>query len=144
MSDHHHHYNNGGSGFLNGFLLGLVAGAGIVFLLGTKRGKELVDEFSEKGLSALDDIEETFAEIEEDTGQTPSLPPSPSSPHPTPDAASSPSPSSTPSETRNPQLANATSSTNGNGGVASQSGLHHIETLQAQGRRLFHGIPKRR
>ncbi|MBI2036302.1 YtxH domain-containing protein [Candidatus Microgenomates bacterium] len=68
MSDHHHH--NNGSGFLNGLLLGALVGAGLVFFLGTKRGKELADEIKEKGLSVFDDFEDVFSEIEEDAPQT--------------------------------------------------------------------------
>ncbi len=112
MSDHHHH--NNGSGFLNGLVLGAILGAGLVFFLGTKRGKELAEEVKEKGLSVFDDFEEVFSEIEEDA--PPTVPPP---------AAETPQ----------------SSTTNGNGSSQPPS---YIEALQAQGRRFFHGIPKRR
>lgn len=114
MSDHHHH--NSGSGFLNGLVLGALVGAGLVFFLGTKRGKELTEEIKEKGLSVFDDFEEVFSEIEEDAAPPPQQTPTP------------------------PPPAQATSG-NGNGSSQPPS---YIEALQAQGRRFFHGIPKRR
>lgn len=120
MNDHHHH--DSGSGFLNGLILGAVIGAGIALLLGTKKGKELANEASEKGLSLLDNFEETFAEIEEDT----QLPASTSQ--------ESHAPLPEPIEEEKP-------TTNGNGNGSSHP---HIEALQTQGRHLFHGIPKRR
>ncbi|MFH1832697.1 MAG: YtxH domain-containing protein [Candidatus Levyibacteriota bacterium] len=45
MNDNH---QSGGS--FNSFLLGLIIGGGAVFLLGTKRGKELVKTITEGGL----------------------------------------------------------------------------------------------
>lgn len=112
MSDHHHH--NGSSGFLNGLVLGALVGAGLVFFLSTKRGKELTEEIKEKGLSVFDDFEEVFSEIEEDAPQT--------APPPTAETPQS-------------------SPTNGN---TSPQPSSYIEALQAQGRRFFHGIPKRK
>ena len=132
MSDHHH-YNSSGGGFLNGFLLGALIGAGLVFFLGTKRGKELAKEISDKGLSALEDAEDVFEEIEQDSGDgSPSLPPESSFPS---------SSTGTPGDEVPPTT---TSLTNGNGnGNGGSHPPEHIQTLQAHGRRLFHGIPKR-
>jgi len=61
--------NNGGNKFLNGFLLGALIGAGAVFLLSSKKGKQLLKTLSEEG---LDDISNFLREedmIEEDFGQ---------------------------------------------------------------------------
>ena len=123
MSDHHHH--DSGSGFLNGLILGAVIGAGIALLLGTKKGKELADEMSQKGLSLLDNFEDTFAEIEEDA-QLPASASSQDAPSPLPKSMEEDKPAS---------------NGNGNGNGSSHP---HIEALQTQGRRLFHGIPKRK
>ena len=63
MSDNHNHHNNG---FGNGFLLAMAIGAGLVFLFGTKRGQELVDEVTEKGSALLDEIIDLLGETEEE------------------------------------------------------------------------------
>lgn len=42
--------------FFSGFLVGLLAGAFIVFLLGTKKGKKLLKTFSEEGLGNVSSI----------------------------------------------------------------------------------------
>jgi hypothetical protein len=39
--------------FSNGFLLGLIIGGGLVFLLGTKTGKAILKTVSEEGLEGL-------------------------------------------------------------------------------------------
>lgn len=135
MSDHHHHDNS--SGFLNGLILGAIIGAGVAFFLGSKKGEELAHEISQKGLSLLDDFGDTFEEIEEDDQV------------PTPAQISSMTkPISQPAETQKhttdaiPTETNGNGHTNGNGN--NPSDFSHIETLQTQGRRLFHGIPKKR
>jgi gas vesicle protein len=119
MSDHYHHDNQGS--FLNGLILGAIIGVGVAFFLSTKKGKELANEISEKGLSLLDDVEDTVAEVEEEMQETtsPILPP-------------------TISAANEPEEKPA-SEGNGDG-----SPYVHIEALQTQGRRLFHGIPKRK
>lgn len=59
--------NNGNSGkFINGFLLGALIGAGAVFLLGTKKGKEIIKKFSEEGLGNITDILEQADEFDEE------------------------------------------------------------------------------
>lgn len=45
----------------NGFLLGMIVGGSLVFLLGTKKGRKILKNLSENGLEALEgilDIEE--------------------------------------------------------------------------------------
>ena len=60
--------NKNSSNFLNGFLLGALIGAGAVFLLGTKKGKQLLKSLSEDGLESITDIldQSSFAEAMED------------------------------------------------------------------------------
>ena len=60
-----------GGGFLAGFFWGVVIGAALVFLLGTKKGKRLLKVISEEGLElselfGADEVEE-FEEKVEDT-----------------------------------------------------------------------------
>lgn len=54
--------------FSNGFILGLIIGGGLVFLLGTKTGKNILKIISEEGfeglLTLLEDYE--LADVEED------------------------------------------------------------------------------
>lgn len=54
--DKHEHHNGGGFG--NGFLLGLIIGAAIVFFLFTKRGKELLHKITEEGIEGIDEFKE--------------------------------------------------------------------------------------
>lgn len=60
--------NSGNSGqgkFFNGFLLGLLIGAAIVFLLGTKKGKRILKSLSEGGADKISNIlEEVESEDE--------------------------------------------------------------------------------
>src|SRR3989344_2377451 len=70
MSEYHQYHNNSGPGFTSGVLLGTLIGAGIIFLMGTKQGKEITQELKEKGLSLVDDFDELLNELEEDTQQT--------------------------------------------------------------------------
>lgn len=60
--------NNNDSKFSNGFLLGLIIGAGIVFLLGTKTGKNLLKIISEQGLDGLASLLEEYdlSDLEEE------------------------------------------------------------------------------
>ena len=46
---------SGQGNFFNGFLLGLLVGGFIVFLLGTKKGKRILKEISENGLDNISD-----------------------------------------------------------------------------------------
>jgi hypothetical protein len=56
--------------FSNGLLLGLIIGGGAVFLLGTKKGKKLLREFSESGMEGLNDILEEI-DLEENFEKDP-------------------------------------------------------------------------
>jgi len=49
--------NKNHNGFGNGFLLGLIIGVIATLLLTTKRGREILREFTEKGLDKVSDIE---------------------------------------------------------------------------------------
>lgn len=57
-----------GGGFSNGFMLGLIVGAALVFLLGTKTGKNLLKTISEEGVEGINELLEEYdiASIEED------------------------------------------------------------------------------
>jgi|SRR5581483_2995420 len=63
MSEHHKHHD---SGFMNGVVLGILIGAALFFLVGTKRGKKLWELLKDSGLSVLGDIEELFNEFDDD------------------------------------------------------------------------------
>lgn len=64
MNDHNHHDHHS-SGFSNGFVLGGVIGAGIVFLLGTDKGKRILKTLTENGIEGLKDIlDEDFLDEE--------------------------------------------------------------------------------
>ncbi len=58
-----HHHADSNSGFINGFLWGIVIGGCIVFLLGTKKGKKLLKLITEEGLDSLASIEEAVEEM---------------------------------------------------------------------------------
>jgi len=45
-----------GNNFFSGFLLGALIGAGIVFLLGTKKGKKILKAISEEGAGNISNI----------------------------------------------------------------------------------------
>lgn len=123
MSDHQH--NNG---FFNGFLFGVLIGAGLVFLLGTKRGKELIDDISEVGSSFLDDFIELFDGIEEDA----------------PDEIQEPEVSEIPAAAAHLPLVEPPPPTQQLDDSPSPTPLY-VSTLQkTASRRLFHGIPKKR
>ena len=76
MDKNEHH----SSGFGNGFLLGLIVGAALVFFLFTKRGKQLLKIISEEGLAGVEefkgmlDMEEADEEYEEMPVRAPSRP----------------------------------------------------------------------
>jgi len=52
--------------FLDGFVLGAVIGGAAVFLLGTKKGREVLSIVKEEGLSRFGKFEDMFHEYEED------------------------------------------------------------------------------
>jgi len=55
MDKHDHHH---GGGFGNGFLLGLIVGAALVFFLFTEKGKKLLKIISEEGLAGVEEFKE--------------------------------------------------------------------------------------
>jgi hypothetical protein len=59
---------NHNSHFSSGFLIGLIIGAGIVFLLGTRTGKNLLKILSDQGIEGLVNLldEYDFSDLEED------------------------------------------------------------------------------
>ncbi|MCL4418888.1 hypothetical protein M1146_02165 [Patescibacteria group bacterium] len=48
--------NNSGNRFFDGFLWGAIIGGGLVFLLGTKKGKKLLKTVTEEGVEGLSEI----------------------------------------------------------------------------------------
>ena len=66
MNNHHDH---GGSGFFNGFLLGAIIGAAVVFFLFTEKGKKLLNTILEEGSEGFgqlqDILDEEFEEEDE-------------------------------------------------------------------------------
>lgn len=58
-----------GSNFFSGFLIGVLVGAAVVFLLGTKKGKKLLKAISEDG------IEDIYNLLDEANQPTPALRP---------------------------------------------------------------------
>ena len=61
--------NNHGNKFFDGFLWGAIIGGGLVFLLGTKKGKKILKMIAEEGAEGLSDILEAQmdeADLEED------------------------------------------------------------------------------
>lgn len=56
--------SSGQGKFFNGFLLGLLVGAAVVFLLGTKKGKKLLKAISEEGIDNISNILEEAEKTE--------------------------------------------------------------------------------
>lgn len=59
--------NHNGPGFMAGFMWGIILGGGAAFLLGTKRGKNILKALSEGGLELSEFLEEIEEEPEEKT-----------------------------------------------------------------------------
>ena len=53
-----------GNKFVNGFLLGALVGAGVVFFLGTEKGKKLLKAISEEGAENISSILEAAQKFE--------------------------------------------------------------------------------
>lgn len=50
--------------FMVGFLVGGLVGAGVIFLLGTKEGKKVAKDISNKGKKAVDDLHDKIEDLE--------------------------------------------------------------------------------
>lgn len=61
MEKQHHHDHQGG-GFMNGFLLGAIIGAAVVFFLFTEKGKKLLKTISEEGIEGFADLKDLVQE----------------------------------------------------------------------------------
>lgn len=58
--------NNSNGSFVNGFLWGAIIGAGVVFLLGTEKGKKLLKTIKEEGLEGVSGLSELVEEYSGD------------------------------------------------------------------------------
>ncbi len=58
--------NHKGPGFMNGLFLGIIIGAAIVFLIGTKKGKKILKMLTESGIEGVSDLEEMLSEQEDE------------------------------------------------------------------------------
>lgn len=58
--------NHNSNGFGNGFLLGCIVGAAVVFVLFTKKGKKLLKALTEEGIEGISGLEEFFVTGEEE------------------------------------------------------------------------------
>src|SRR5882762_8460619 len=67
MDKHHKHHDHAhsGGGFSNGFLLGSLIGGGLVFLLGTKKGKEVLKTLTENGFEGVSELKDLLNEEED-------------------------------------------------------------------------------
>jgi gas vesicle protein len=54
--------NHRGPSFMNGFFLGIIIGAAIVFLIGTKKGKKVLKLLTESGIEGVSDLQEMLSE----------------------------------------------------------------------------------
>src|SRR5947209_2623694 len=59
----YHHHNNGN--FSNGFLLGALVGGGLVFLLGTQKGKQVLKMLTENGIEGVSELRDLLNEDED-------------------------------------------------------------------------------
>ena len=68
MDKEHHKYHNHsqGGGFSNGFLLGAIVGSGLVFLLGTKKGKQVLKTLMENGFEGVSELQDLLNDDEDD------------------------------------------------------------------------------
>ncbi len=63
-----------GGKFLPGFLFGTILGGGIVYLLGTKKGKKILQTITEEGLEGISTIEDLVEEVAEEYDEPEVLP----------------------------------------------------------------------
>lgn len=57
---------NSGGKFMNGLIWGALIGAGLVFLLGTKKGKKLLRYLTEEGLEGASALSDLIEEVEDE------------------------------------------------------------------------------
>lgn len=58
-------HNHGGGG--NGFLFGVIVGAALVFLLATKKGKQILKALTEGGFEGVSELSELLSDAEDDS-----------------------------------------------------------------------------
>lgn len=63
MDKNNNHHSGGG--FMNGFFLGVIVGAAIVFLLATKKGKQILKTLTENGFEGMSELTDMLEEDEE-------------------------------------------------------------------------------
>lgn len=73
MENNHNHQS---SGFMNGLMLGIIIGAALVFFLGTKKGRQLLQTITDEGLEDIGELkallnDEMDAEEEEAATEIP-------------------------------------------------------------------------
>lgn len=61
MTTENNHQHNGG--FFNGFVMGALIGALLVYLLGTRRGKKILDSLMDEGLDSVEGLEDALGEF---------------------------------------------------------------------------------
>lgn len=62
MNNHEKHHEGGGGKFFNGFLFGALIGAGAVYLLGTEKGKKILNTITEYGLEGITEVDDMLEE----------------------------------------------------------------------------------
>ena len=58
--------NQKGNTFFNGFLWGALLGAGVVFLVGTKKGKKLLEVLTKEGLEGVSQLGDMIDNLSEE------------------------------------------------------------------------------
>lgn len=64
MSKEQTQHQNGSGGFINGLVLGVIIGAGLVFLFCTKRGKQVLKAITENGVESFSDLTDILQNTE--------------------------------------------------------------------------------
>lgn len=86
--------NSHNGGFFSGFLWGAIIGGGVVFLLGTKKGKKLLKTITEEGLSGIAELEDFIEDEAEENNEPVSQKPKPeTNGHVAPSVSETPPPS---------------------------------------------------
>lgn len=62
MDKEQKHHHSGSGGFSNGFLLGAIVGGGLVFLVGTKKGKQVLKKLTENGFEGISELADLLGE----------------------------------------------------------------------------------